>query len=270
MPYESVKDHIELGTMSFLLGGNGFFGYFIAESSQEAPHRGSPYHISTPGESVAWWSTYAVEKCPDAKTLDTAAVTAQLKQRHKDWNDPVVQRILATIQVKNMYPTWIVPPLPTWERDAVVLVGDAAHALPSTSGQGSSQALEDVEALSMFLAHRLKNAYSQGDFDKRQLKTVINSAAKQYQVLRQPHVAEILKTAQQMQDSKRDKGTASEYAMYAFMWVLGTYITSHHNQLCELTQPFLGCFPSLLTRSLKQVSEYNVAEEVRKAISREG
>ncbi|TPR01049.1 Integral peroxisomal membrane peroxin family protein [Aspergillus niger] len=49
--------------------------------------------------------------------------------------------------VQTMWPTWTSPPLPTWEREGVVLVGDAAHALPSTSGQGASQALEDVEAL---------------------------------------------------------------------------------------------------------------------------
>ncbi len=225
VPYELVKDHIELGTMSFLLGGNGFFGYFIAESASKAPHRDSPYHISAPGDSVAWWSTYAVAECPDAKSLDRVAVTKQLKERHKGWKDPVVQRILENIEVKNMYPTWIVPQLPTWERHGVVLVGDAAHALPSTSGQGCSQALEDVESFSMFLSHALKKTYEQGNAEAGDIKEAITYAAKQYQALRQPRVAELLKAAQKIQDSKRDKGVMVEYIMYAFMWILGKYLS---------------------------------------------
>lgn len=69
-----------------------------------------------------------------------------------------MQKVIKSITVTNMYPTWTVPPLPTWERDGVVLVGDAAHALPPSSGQGSSQALEDVEAFALFLGHYMRRA----------------------------------------------------------------------------------------------------------------
>lgn len=210
--------------MNFVFGGNGFFGYFFSESTASAPDRDSPYQVSEPGENLAWWSTYSIDSCPDPSSLDMEAVTRQLRERHKDWKDPVIQRVLESLKVDHMYPTWTVPPLPTWQRDGVVLVGDAAHALPPTSGQGTSQALEDVEALTLFLAHHLNRAYREtggdGPVDHKQ---VITTAAERYMTLRQPRVSKILETAKRMQNSKRDKGTISETIMYGFMWVIGKF-----------------------------------------------
>lgn len=225
VPYSLVKGHVEIGSMNFVMGGNGFFGYFIAESALDAPHRDSPYHVSPPGESVGWWSTYSVDECPDPKSVDKEDILKQLRERHKNWKDPVICKVLETSKVTSMYPTWIMPPLPTWERDGVVLVGDAAHALPPTSGQGSSQALEDVECFSLFLSHHLGKAYESGGHDPTDYKGVIRAAAKQYMDLRQPHVKRILDHAQQSQNRKRDKTVIEEYIMYAFMWMIGKHAT---------------------------------------------
>lgn len=41
-------------------------------------------------------------------------------------------------------------PLDTWTRGRVFLIGDAAHAMLPTQGQGASQAVEDAEALGAF------------------------------------------------------------------------------------------------------------------------
>lgn len=41
-------------------------------------------------------------------------------------------------------------PLKTWHRGRVILIGDAAHAMLPTQGQGASQAIEDAEALGAF------------------------------------------------------------------------------------------------------------------------
>jgi salicylate hydroxylase len=41
-------------------------------------------------------------------------------------------------------------PLPTWYRGRAILIGDAAHAMLPTQGQGASQAVEDAEALGAF------------------------------------------------------------------------------------------------------------------------
>ncbi|CAK7236330.1 hypothetical protein SEUCBS140593_009584 [Sporothrix eucalyptigena] len=41
-------------------------------------------------------------------------------------------------------------PLPTWTKGRVILIGDAAHAMLPTMGQGASQSIEDAEALQAF------------------------------------------------------------------------------------------------------------------------
>ncbi|KAL2412561.1 hypothetical protein ABEF91_000879 [Exophiala dermatitidis] len=43
-------------------------------------------------------------------------------------------------------------PLPTWVRGRTIIIGDAAHAMLPTQGQGASQSIEDAEALQAFLA----------------------------------------------------------------------------------------------------------------------
>ncbi|CAG8891775.1 unnamed protein product [Penicillium egyptiacum] len=216
IPAADVKGLVEPGSMNFVFGGNGFFGYFFSESSVSAANRNSPYHVSEPGDSLAWWSTYEIEECPDRKTLDMVDVTRQLRERHGNWKEPVVKRIIQSLQVENIYPTWTLPALPTWERDGVVLVGDAAHALPPSSGQGSSQALEDVEAFALLLAHHLQDGVT-----PRARGNAIKAAASQYVNLRQPHVNEILEYAQKTQNSKREMGILKEYSMYAVMKIMG-------------------------------------------------
>jgi 2-polyprenyl-6-methoxyphenol hydroxylase-like FAD-dependent oxidoreductase len=53
----------------------------------------------------------------------------------------------------NIWPFYVIPKLPSWSSDArrVLLVGDSAHALPPSSGQGISQAVEDVVMLALLL-----------------------------------------------------------------------------------------------------------------------
>ncbi|KAJ5978507.1 hypothetical protein N7501_001849 [Penicillium viridicatum] len=249
IPAADVKDFVEPGSMNFVFGGNGFFGYFFSESSMSAVNRDSPYHVSEPGDSLAWWSTYEIEECPDRKTLDMDKVTRQLRERHGNWKEPVVKKVIQSLRVENMYPTWTLPALPTWERDGVVLVGDAAHALPSSSGQGSSQALEDVEALALLLAHRLRmgNAHLDEITPKAQ-KNAIKAAASQYVNLRQPHVDAILDSAQKIQNSKREMGLLKEYFMYAVMKIM-------------------GLFPGFMSNQIRTVTEYNIADDVARIIA---
>ncbi|KAM0753451.1 FAD binding domain-containing protein [Meredithblackwellia eburnea MCA 4105] len=44
-----------------------------------------------------------------------------------------------------------IDPLQTWVKGRVILIGDAAHAMLPTQGQGASQSIEDAEALKVFL-----------------------------------------------------------------------------------------------------------------------
>lgn len=239
MPSADVKDIVEKGSMNFVFGGNGFFGYFFADSDPSAPNRGSPYHVSEPGESLAWWSTYQAEECPDPKTLDMEDVARQLRERYSTWKDPVVKRVIESVSIRTMYPTWTSPSIPIWSHNGVVLLGDAAHALPSTSGQGTSQALEDCEAFALFLAHQLKSASraegaSIEGMAQAAQRQAINVAAEQYTALRQPRVQQILEAAQKMQNSKRDMGVVGEYAMYGMMKVMGESYSVHFPFFCSV------------------------------------
>ncbi|KAI8716595.1 FAD-binding-3 domain-containing protein [Fusarium sp. LHS14.1] len=248
VPADDLRDSVDKGSINFVFGGSGFFGYFFSESSSSDSERDSPSHICEPGDSLAWWSTYEIKECPDPKSLDMDDVMRQLRERHDMWKDPVVQSVLKSAHIQNMYPTWTSSELPTWECDGVVLLGDAAHALPPTSGQGASQALEDCEAFTLFLAHNFGIRSGQDEpLNHASLKQAINKAAKQYMDLRQPRVRQILKAAQKMQNSKRTMGAIQEYAMYTFMKVI-------------------GFFPSLATKSTRAVIEYNVAEEVARVL----
>lgn len=63
-----------------------------------------------------------------------------------------VDRIAGTEKV-NKWPFFVVPPLDRWtsETRRVLILGDAAHAIPPSAGQGVNQALEDVYVLALLL-----------------------------------------------------------------------------------------------------------------------
>ena len=57
----------------------------------------------------------------------------------------------------SIWPYYIVPKLPSWSSSShhsrVLVIGDAAHAIPPTAGQGASQAFEDALSLALLLSH---------------------------------------------------------------------------------------------------------------------
>ena len=54
----------------------------------------------------------------------------------------------------NVWPFYVIPPLDTWTstKRRVVILGDAAHAIPPSAGQGINQAFEDVYIFALLLA----------------------------------------------------------------------------------------------------------------------
>ena len=70
----------------------------------------------------------------------------------------LVQSAITNIETESMYiwPQHTLPKLERWrsEQSRVIIIGDAAHAIPPTSGQGANQAFEDGFSLAMVLARR--------------------------------------------------------------------------------------------------------------------
>jgi 2-polyprenyl-6-methoxyphenol hydroxylase-like FAD-dependent oxidoreductase len=210
--------------MVFTFGGNGFFGY-----SSSGP-------VST--QSLMWWSTFESASLPDTQNLDVAKITADLGERHKDWKDPIIQDIIRNAAVQSIYPTWVLPELPHWGEDNIVLVGDAAHAMDPTTGQGASQALEDSQTLALLLAELLKP--TQTEHEK---KEAIASAGKMYYKIRSPRVQEIVDRGKKISGSKASVGVVAEYFLYFFLWMMMRYPTigeSPHAKATEIADEQTG------------------------------
>ncbi|PLN76553.1 FAD/NAD(P)-binding domain-containing protein [Aspergillus taichungensis] len=78
-----------------------------------------------------------------------------LRQGASDFPE-IVQRAVSEISPEkiNLWPFYVVPKLDAWSstRGRVVILGDAAHAIPPSAGQGINQAFEDVCTYALVVA----------------------------------------------------------------------------------------------------------------------
>ncbi|KAI4724513.1 monooxygenase [Aureobasidium sp. EXF-10728] len=104
------------------------------------------------------------------------------------WNNAApLQEVLDAFQA---FPAWVreimshapdvalwqlrdIDPLTTWTKGRAILIGDAAHAMLPTQGQGASQSIEDAEALQAFLSDITSK--SSGDEIHEQLLAIVNA-----------------------------------------------------------------------------------------------
>ncbi|EED13610.1 salicylate hydroxylase, putative [Talaromyces stipitatus ATCC 10500] len=112
-----------------------------------------------------------------------------LRQGASDF-PPVVSNAVSNISKEriNLWPFYIVPKLNTWvsERGNVVILGDAAHAIPPTAGQGVKQAFEDVYTFAGVLGALEKQHTESGHTSRR------NEIFKRWQIGRQARIDKVL------------------------------------------------------------------------------
>ncbi|KAH0283466.1 monooxygenase [Aureobasidium namibiae CBS 147.97] len=104
------------------------------------------------------------------------------------WNNPApLEEVLDAFQA---FPQWVrdiishapeaalwqlrdIDPLTTWTKGRAIIIGDAAHAMLPTQGQGASQSIEDAEALQAFLS--TIDSKSSADDIHEQLLAIVNA-----------------------------------------------------------------------------------------------
>lgn len=90
------------------------------------------------------------EEIKGATSWNMEASTEDFLKSYEDfpqWTREIIRRSVEP----SIWQMRDIAPLPTWSRGKAVLIGDAAHAMLPTQGQGASQSFEDVEALQYFL-----------------------------------------------------------------------------------------------------------------------
>jgi 2-polyprenyl-6-methoxyphenol hydroxylase-like FAD-dependent oxidoreductase len=89
---------------------------------------------------------------------DKAGLFAAMQLGKEGYPD-IVQSALEHLDSDKLsvWPFYVVPTLDTWisQKGNVIIIGDAAHAIPPPAGQGASQALEDAFSLSYLISKLL-------------------------------------------------------------------------------------------------------------------
>jgi 2-polyprenyl-6-methoxyphenol hydroxylase-like FAD-dependent oxidoreductase len=195
-------------------GANGFFGYGAYSPSDS---------------QMMWWSTYETADVPSNEAIDFEGIRHQLRDRHGSWKDPVIRRVINCVKVDSIYPTWTTPELPKWGDGRIFIVGDAAHALQPTSGQGTSQAFEDVQTLTLLLTHYMQSGGSECVVEQNTFRSMQNL----YYAIRKPRIAALVQYTSKFANRKRNQGFLAEWLMYFFIWLMGKLPTFTMARLFE-------------------------------------
>jgi 2-polyprenyl-6-methoxyphenol hydroxylase-like FAD-dependent oxidoreductase len=113
--------------MHMIFGRRAFFGYAVR-----------------PGGETYWFSNIGLKEEPRCGALVTGNPRERLLTAHDGDPSEVIRILHAVAGDIGAWPDYDIPPLRTWRRGRICLLGDAAHAVGPHVGQGASLALEDA------------------------------------------------------------------------------------------------------------------------------
>jgi salicylate hydroxylase len=104
------------------------------------------------GKGYTFWSAGALS-ADDTVCLEAVEVKARVLDVFAGWAEPVTAIVEATPAIDIVErPIWDRPPLASWSKGRVTLLGDAAHPVVPALGQGANTAFEDAYELAASLA----------------------------------------------------------------------------------------------------------------------
>jgi FAD-dependent urate hydroxylase len=124
----------EPGVMRMIFGRACFYAYVIHPNGD------------------VWW--FANPRQPRELTREELAAVnwrERLLELFAKEPGPARDLVEATEELYSGWNTYDFPKVPTWHRDRMIIIGDAAHATSPASGQGASMAIEDAVTLAMSL-----------------------------------------------------------------------------------------------------------------------
>lgn len=127
----------EPGQYEMVFGRRGFFGYAVAPD-------GGVWWFANPPEPTEPTHEQLTAPGPDAWRRRLLEMVAED-------HGPAADIIASTPGHLRAWTTHDLPTVRHWQRDGMVLVGDAAHAMSPSAGQGASTAVEDAVELARHL-----------------------------------------------------------------------------------------------------------------------
>ncbi|NGX16582.1 FAD-dependent monooxygenase [Wenzhouxiangella sp. XN24] len=167
-------------TMRMVWGRRAFFGYTVRDDGEawwfaNIGHKSEPKRDELDEISMASWR----QKLVELFSADPAYITHLIRRAPSIWVAPIHD----------------IPSIPRWHRGRAVLVGDSAHAVSPSAGQGASLAIEDALVLAKCL---------------RDLAPT-RAALERYEALRKPRAERIVAVGRQRGNYKAPPNRAAAW-----------------------------------------------------------
>ncbi|KAF2009634.1 FAD/NAD(P)-binding domain-containing protein [Aaosphaeria arxii CBS 175.79] len=204
---ELSKSPPEIEGLNATLTANGMFGLSPANPTHDLLYWFFSREVDIPiNTDRDGWEERGKKELEEGK----ANMLGLLGDDQCEWLE-FLRDVIDKTDAFKFYPIYKVPTGRPWHKGRVLIIGDAAHAMPPHASQGVSMALEDVFLLS--------NLLHSGRFS-------VEDSLRIYEEKRRPRTESMLHTAEKNGDIRKEKGPwelwANGFAITAGLWFYKT------------------------------------------------